>query len=158
MCKVSNLVVLFNNMFLMTLSQACYVLWPRIDQKTCLKAIVSANLVPIVIENLLEDDELRTDFVGLQSKIEELGPSKIVCVASTTSCFAPRGMDRMVQIAELCHTAGIPHVVNNAYGVQAAQICRYFNLPYTFIVAELEPLLLFGLQLVASFIVRLPLQ
>ena len=27
-----------------------YVIWSRIDQKTCLKAIETANLIPIVIE------------------------------------------------------------------------------------------------------------
>ena len=27
-----------------------YVIWSRIDQKTCLKAIKTANLIPIVIE------------------------------------------------------------------------------------------------------------
>jgi O-phospho-L-seryl-tRNASec:L-selenocysteinyl-tRNA synthase len=27
-----------------------YVLWSRIDQKTCLKAILTANLIPICIE------------------------------------------------------------------------------------------------------------
>ena len=30
--------------------QAEYVIWPRIDQKTCLKSILTANLKPIVIE------------------------------------------------------------------------------------------------------------
>lgn len=27
-----------------------YVLWGRIDQKTCLKSILSANLIPVIIE------------------------------------------------------------------------------------------------------------
>lgn len=27
-----------------------YVVWPRIDQKTCLKAITAANLKPLVVE------------------------------------------------------------------------------------------------------------
>ena len=27
-----------------------YVIWSRIDQKTCLKAIETANLIPVVIE------------------------------------------------------------------------------------------------------------
>jgi O-phospho-L-seryl-tRNASec:L-selenocysteinyl-tRNA synthase len=27
-----------------------FVLWPRIDQKTCLKSIITANLTPIVID------------------------------------------------------------------------------------------------------------
>ena len=35
-----------------------YVIWPRIDQKTCLKAITAANLTPIVIEPKLVGDEL----------------------------------------------------------------------------------------------------
>ena len=35
-----------------------YVIWPRIDQKTCLKAITAANLKPIVIEQILVGDEL----------------------------------------------------------------------------------------------------
>ena len=27
-----------------------YVIWPRIDQKTCLKSILTANLKPLVIQ------------------------------------------------------------------------------------------------------------
>lgn len=38
-----------------------YVVFPRIDQKTCLKCIFSANLVPIVVENILKGDELHTN-------------------------------------------------------------------------------------------------
>lgn len=37
------------------------VLWPRIDQKTCLKAITAAGLTPVVLEMQLVGDELRTD-------------------------------------------------------------------------------------------------
>ena len=37
---------------------ASKVLWPRIDQKTCLKAILSAGLTPVVIENVLVGDEV----------------------------------------------------------------------------------------------------
>jgi len=35
-----------------------YVVWSRIDQKTCLKAITAAHLKPIVIEEILVGDEL----------------------------------------------------------------------------------------------------
>ena len=52
---------------------AQYVVWPRIDQKSCLKAVAAAGCVPIVIENLLEGDELRTDVDAIRAKIEELG-------------------------------------------------------------------------------------
>lgn len=103
---------------------ATHVLWPRIDQKTCLKAVVSAGLVPIVIENLLEGNELRTDVSALEAKIGELGADKIACVVTTTSCFAPRSADNVVSVAKLCSKANIAHVINNAYGVQSAALCK----------------------------------
>jgi len=105
---------------------ARYVIWPRIDQKTCLKAISSTGCIPVVIENLLEGDELRTDVAAIEAKIAELGAENIVCVASTTSCFAPRCPERLVEVAQLCKAAGIMHLVNNAYGVQAASTTQLF--------------------------------
>lgn len=50
----------------------------------------------MVIENVLEGDELRTDLEAVEKKIEELGAENILCVHSTTSCFAPRVPDRQV--------------------------------------------------------------
>lgn len=35
-----------------------FVIFPRIDQKTCLKSIYAANLTPIVVEQKLVGDEL----------------------------------------------------------------------------------------------------
>lgn len=49
----------------------------------------------MVIQNLLEGDELRTDLGAVEQKIQELGPENILCVHSTTSCFAPRVPDRL---------------------------------------------------------------
>ena len=103
---------------------AKYVLWPRIDQKTCLKAVVSAGLEPVVIQNLLHGDQLITDMDAIVAQIEQLGADRIVCVVSTTSCFAPRGADKVVEIAKLCSSTGIGHVINNAYGVQSAALCK----------------------------------
>ena len=103
---------------------ARYVLWPRIDQKTCLKAVVSAGLEPVVIQNLLHGDQLSTDMDTLMAQVEQLGVDNIVCVVSTTSCFAPRGADKVVQIAKLCSSTGIGHIINNAYGVQSAALCK----------------------------------
>lgn len=48
-----------------------YVIWSRIDQKTCLKAITAANLKPIIIEEILVDDELRTDIDALKKVLDE---------------------------------------------------------------------------------------
>ena len=40
--------------------QTKYVIWSRIDQKTCLKSILTANLTPVVIELKQEHDSLVT--------------------------------------------------------------------------------------------------
>ncbi|XP_064630188.1 O-phosphoseryl-tRNA(Sec) selenium transferase-like isoform X2 [Lineus longissimus] len=101
---------------------AKYILWPRIDQKSCFKSMITAGFEPVVIENILEGDELRTDMAALEAKVEELGAENILCVMSTTSCFAPRAPDRLVDIAKCCAKNDIPHVLNNAYGIQSSSI------------------------------------
>jgi O-phospho-L-seryl-tRNASec:L-selenocysteinyl-tRNA synthase len=41
----------------------------------------------------------------------------VLCMISTTSCFAPRGYDLVEDIGKLCKTNEVAHVVNNAYGI-----------------------------------------
>lgn len=55
---------------------------------------VFSGFEPVVVENVLEGDELRTDLEAVERKIEELGADNVLCVHSTTSCFAPRVPDR----------------------------------------------------------------
>jgi len=100
---------------------ATHVLWSRIDQKTCLKSILSAGLTPIIIENRMEGDEVRTDVEQFRRHIEELGADKILCIFSTTSTFTPRVPDRVVELAGLAKEYGLGHVINNAYGVQQSK-------------------------------------
>uniref|UniRef100_A0A6B2L3K0 O-phosphoseryl-tRNA(Sec) selenium transferase n=2 Tax=Arcella intermedia TaxID=1963864 RepID=A0A6B2L3K0_9EUKA len=115
---------------LLTLRQdnpkAKYVVWPRIDQKTCLKCIYSAGYQPIVIENSQEGDQLRTNLEEIENKMAQ-NPSEILCVLSTTSCFAPRGYDRVIEIAQLCQKYNISHVINNAYGLQDTKCTHLIN-------------------------------
>uniref|UniRef100_A0A8C9FFB8 O-phosphoseryl-tRNA(Sec) selenium transferase n=1 Tax=Pavo cristatus TaxID=9049 RepID=A0A8C9FFB8_PAVCR len=70
--------------------KAKYIIWPRIDQKSCFKSMITAGFEPVVIENVLEGDELRTDTEAVEAKVKALGAENILCVHSTTSCFAPR--------------------------------------------------------------------
>ncbi|XP_063313919.1 O-phosphoseryl-tRNA(Sec) selenium transferase [Pelobates fuscus] len=101
--------------------KAKYIIWPRIDQKSCFKSMITAGFEPVVIENVLEGDELRTDLTAINAKIQELGAENILCVHSTTSCFAPRVPDRLEELSVICATHDIPHIVNNAYGVQSSK-------------------------------------
>eukprot|EP00759_Apiculatamorpha_spiralis_P014990 PhF_6_TR21690/c0_g1_i2/m.30972/K03341/SEPSECS; O-phospho-L-seryl-tRNASec:L-selenocysteinyl-tRNA synthase len=104
-----------------------YVLWSRIDQKTCLKCILTSSLVPIVIP--LKDDGpfLRTDVGFMESEMVRVGPENICCVLTTTSCFAPRLPDDLVGVSRLCAKYNVPHVVNNAYGLQSKYIMKRLN-------------------------------
>jgi O-phospho-L-seryl-tRNASec:L-selenocysteinyl-tRNA synthase len=100
------------------------VVWPRCDQKTCVKAVLAAGLQLVVVPNALEGDQVRTDVAAVEAAIAAAGGADaVVCVLSTTSCFAPRGADRVVDLARLCTRLGCGHVVNNAYGVQSAALC-----------------------------------
>lgn len=102
---------------------AQYIVWPRIDQKTCLKCITAAGFEPLVVEMKLCGEELVTDLEAIESVVQKVGQDAIACVMTTTSCFAPRASDDIVAVAKMCHREGVPHVINNAYGVQSASIC-----------------------------------
>lgn len=97
---------------------AKFVLWSRIDQKSCFKCMVTANLVPIIVDTVRNEDELSTDIPEFENQINKLGVHNIVCIISTTSCFAPRGCDDVEALALLAKKHNIPHVINNAYGLQ----------------------------------------
>jgi O-phospho-L-seryl-tRNASec:L-selenocysteinyl-tRNA synthase len=79
-----------------TRPNAKYVIWSRIDQKSCFKAIITAGLIPLILENILvEGDKIETNIIELKRLIEEYGSDSILCVLTTTSCFAPRQPDRI---------------------------------------------------------------
>ena len=56
--------------------------------------MISAGFEPIIIENKLEGDELRTDMQAINKAIETYEAENVLCIHSTTSCFAPRVPDR----------------------------------------------------------------
>uniref|UniRef100_A0A182P0A6 O-phosphoseryl-tRNA(Sec) selenium transferase n=1 Tax=Anopheles epiroticus TaxID=199890 RepID=A0A182P0A6_9DIPT len=112
-----------------------YVLWSRVDQQSCFKSILAAGLTPIIIDSLLTPEcteqslnasksPFATNLSEFASKINELGAETICCVLSTTSCFAPRSSDDVVELGKLCKAHGIPNVVNNAYGLQSSYYCH----------------------------------
>jgi O-phospho-L-seryl-tRNASec:L-selenocysteinyl-tRNA synthase len=48
----------------------------------------------------------------------------VLCILATTACFAPRIPDDIPSLARIAKEAGIPLVVNNAYGVQSSMIMK----------------------------------
>ncbi|ESL07044.1 hypothetical protein TRSC58_05273 [Trypanosoma rangeli SC58] len=120
------------------------VIWARIDQKTALKCIEAAGLVPEAVElrhaplqRLGRGSARKGGKIGLhpyflQVHLDDIsaaigrvgGPERVLCVLSTTSCFAPRLPDDVLAIARLCKVLNVPYVVNNAYGVQSRAIMQ----------------------------------
>ena len=107
---------------------AKYVLWSRIDQKACLKAILAAGLHPVAVPLKRDKDEFHTDMDAMRAALADNGgPSACVAIVSTTSCFAPRGYDDTVALAQWAAKEDIPHVINHAYGLQASKLCHIVN-------------------------------
>ena len=101
--------------------KAKYIIWSRIDQKSCFKSITTAGFEPIIINPVLQGDELKTDVSRIEAVLQETDPELIACIMTTTSCFAPRSCDDVEAVAVLCDRHKVAHVVNNAYGVQSTK-------------------------------------
>ena len=81
---------------------AKYIIWSRIDQKTCFKCMITSGYIPVVVNPIQKGDELETDIEEIKKQIGLLGEDNILCIFSTTSCFAPRGYDNIEEIAKIC--------------------------------------------------------
>lgn len=111
-----------------------YVIWPRVDQKTALKCIHVAGLEAVVVP--LQKAALCGSHRGkhplflqvspedIAHAVETVGPDQVVCILSTTSCFAPRIPDDVLPIARYAKQNGVPYVINNAYGTQSSVIMK----------------------------------
>jgi O-phospho-L-seryl-tRNASec:L-selenocysteinyl-tRNA synthase len=111
--------------------QAKYVIWSRIDQKSCFKCILTAGLIPIIIPTQLNSDEIMTNLPHLRETLCHYSSNDILCILTTTSCFAPRRPDCIDHIAVICQEMNIPHVINNAYGLQCPIIAKLVNRSVT---------------------------
>ena len=109
---------------------AIYVIFSRIDQKSCFKSISTAALIPLVVDHLIIDGELQTDLKKIEELLEIYG-NKVLCVLSTTSCFAPRQPDSVDKIAQICKVRNVGHIINNAYGLQCKSITKLINRAFT---------------------------
>lgn len=103
---------------------AKYIIWSRIDQKSCFKSIRAAGFEPLVVELLVDaHGAYQTNVTEIKSLLELHGDS-VLCVLTTTSCFAPRQPDAVDEVAKLCKSYNRAHVINNAYGVQCPMITK----------------------------------
>jgi O-phospho-L-seryl-tRNASec:L-selenocysteinyl-tRNA synthase len=102
------------------------VLWSRIDQKSCFKAIGVAGLKCVVVPTRIQQDEVTTDLEAMEAALQEYGHT-VLAVITTTSCFAPRVPDAVDKVAKLCQKYNVYHVINNAYGLQCLKTSKLIN-------------------------------
>jgi O-phospho-L-seryl-tRNASec:L-selenocysteinyl-tRNA synthase len=102
------------------------VLWSRIDQKSCFKAIASAGLKCVVVPTTIDGDEVVTDCDAMEASLKVYA-GRVLAVITTTSCFAPRVPDAVDKVARLCQQYDVYHVINNAYGLQCAKTSKLIN-------------------------------
>lgn len=102
-----------------------YVVWSRIDQKSCFKAIGAAGLTSVVVplKPIEGTDAIGTDLQAMREAVERVGVEEVLCICTTTSTFAPRVPDFVDKVAEMAKELDVPHVINNAYGLQCKKIC-----------------------------------
>ena len=98
-----------------------HVLYPRIDHKSPQRGILLSGLDVVETPTILEGDSVTTDLGALESKMAK--ENKAV-VLTTTTFFPPRVSDPVKAIAKLCDEHDIPHVINNAYGVQSSELMK----------------------------------
>ena len=102
------------------------VLWSRIDQKSCFKAILTAGLECVVVPTKLDRMEVVTDMEAMEALLREY-QGRVLAVITTASCFAPRVPDKVDQVAKLCAEENVAHIINNAYGLQCEKTCKLIN-------------------------------
>lgn len=104
------------------------VLWSRIDQKSCFKAVLSAGYQCVVVPTAIDDDSdsVVSDLQAMRQNLEQYR-GRVLAVITTTSCFAPRVPDQIDEISKLCADENVAHVINNAYGLQCHTTVKLIN-------------------------------
>lgn len=76
-----------------------------------------------MIDTIRVNDELRTNLSAIECALRQYG-AEVLCVLTTTSCFAPRVPDDLISVSQLCRQFDVYHLVNNAYGIQSTKCCH----------------------------------
>jgi O-phospho-L-seryl-tRNASec:L-selenocysteinyl-tRNA synthase len=96
------------------------IVFPRVDLATPLKAIWFAGLKEKIVEGQVIDDS-----VNVPSKhVENATNKNTAAILSTTTFFSPREPDQIKEIAKIAQEKNVPHIINNAFGVQSRQIMK----------------------------------
>ena len=117
---------------LLSLPRKSKVVWLRIDQKSAPKAVALCGMELVVCPTTRSPSGVVKSDLSWLSSYLAANASDVTAVISCTSCFAPREPDDVPAVAKMC-TAGfcssvsVPHIINNAYGLQSRRACSLIN-------------------------------
>ncbi len=97
-----------------------HVVHPRIDHRSPLKAIELIGLETKIVEGEIKGDAV----IVPPERVEEAINEETLAILSTTTFFPPREPDDVKEIAKIAKEHNIPHIINNAYGVQSREIMK----------------------------------
>jgi O-phospho-L-seryl-tRNASec:L-selenocysteinyl-tRNA synthase len=105
---------------LRNLTERKEVVYPQIDLKSPLKAIRLAGLQERIVKGEVDGDSVNVPI----EKIEEAVNENTAAILSTTTFFSPREPDKIRDIAKIAEEKNLPHIINNAFGVQSREIMK----------------------------------
>jgi len=96
------------------------VVYPRVDHHSPMKGMQLAGMRIRAVDGEVCGDAVRVPVKSIAEAIS----GETAAVVSTTTFFPPREPDDIKTIAKLCKEENVPHIVNNAYGVQSNEIMK----------------------------------
>ncbi len=96
------------------------VVYPQIDLKSPLKAIHFSGLQERIVEGETYGDAVNVPTEEIEKAINK----NTAAILSTTTFFSPREPDKIKDIAKIAEEKKVPHIINNAFGVQSREIMK----------------------------------
>lgn len=96
------------------------VVYPQVDLMTPLKAIHLAGLQEKIVKGEVYGDGVNVPTEEIEKAVNE----NTAAIMSTTTFFAPREPDKIKEIAKIAKGKNVPHIINNAFGVQSREIMK----------------------------------
>lgn len=96
------------------------VVYPRADHSSPKKGIQLVGLKEKTVEGKVVGDSVKVPVEDIERAI---GPST-AAIVTTTSFFPPREPDDVKAVARIAEREKVPHIINNAYGVQSREIMK----------------------------------
>ena len=96
------------------------IVYPRVDHRSPIKGMQLVGAKVKIVDGEVFGDAVRVPV----EKISEAVNERTAAIVTTTTFFPPREPDDIKAVAKLAAERDVPHIINNAYGVQSREIMK----------------------------------